>query len=75
LLDFLAYVKMPLLSTSANVSNRPALLTKEDVINVFGGAVYPVLFEYNVTSSNVSSTVIDCRDKTSIVLRKGEIDI
>jgi len=69
-------------SIGVRIPNLPILLdflayvkTKEDVINVFGGAVYPVLFEYNVTSSNVSSTVIDCRDKTSIVLRKGEIDI
>ncbi|MEA3313723.1 MAG: L-threonylcarbamoyladenylate synthase [Caldisericota bacterium] len=75
LLDFLAYIKMPLLATSANVSNRPALLTKEDVVHIFGDAVYPILFEYNVTSSNVSSTVIDCRGKASVVLRKGEIDI
>ncbi len=75
LLDFLGYIKMPILATSANISNRPALLTKEDVVNVFGGSVHPVLFEYNVTGSNVSSTVIDCRGETSVMLRKGEINI
>ena len=75
LLDFLAYINLPLLTTSANISNKPPFLKKEDVLNIFGDAVYPVLFEYNITSSEVPSTVVDCRGEVPVVLRKGVIEI
>ncbi len=75
LLNFLAYIKIPLLATSANITNHPPLLNKNNVLNTFGEAVYPLLFQHNVESSNVPSTVVDCREGKPIILRKGALTL
>ncbi len=75
LLDFLAYIKIPLLTTSANITNHLPLLDKNDVLNIFGESVYPLLFQHNAMNSNVPSTVVDCREGMPIILRKGALTL
>ncbi len=75
LINFLAYIDLPILNTSANVSHHPPLLTKEDVEKYLSSEIFYVPFEYNIAMSNIPSTIVDCTGDKPIVLRKGVIEI
>jgi L-threonylcarbamoyladenylate synthase len=73
--EFLAELDFPLVATSANISGRPPLSDKNDVLNTFGKSVYYLDFGYNIKMSGIASTVADCSGDKILVLRKGSIEI
>ncbi len=75
LIEFLSFIKLPVLNTSANISGLPPLLLEPDVKRAFGSVVHYVGFEYNKEMSIIPSTVIDCTGKEPVVLREGNIVI
>ncbi|MGB9694421.1 MAG: L-threonylcarbamoyladenylate synthase [Caldisericaceae bacterium] len=75
LLEFLAYLDVPILNTSANISGRAPLKTKREVKKTFSGDVYFVQFDYNIEMSGSPSTVVDCTGEAPIVVREGSVKI
>lgn len=75
LLDFLSYIKIPLLNTSANITGKKPFITEKDVLNVFGDRVFFLKFEYNIQMSNAPSTIIDCTGEEPRIIRKGVIKL
>lgn len=64
----------PMLTTSVNESGEPPLNTYEEIRTVYEGVVdhiYPAI----ESSSNVSSTVIDCSSGDLKLLREGTISL
>ena len=64
----------PIATTSINISGQPPLNDYHEIEKEFGDEI-DYLFEKEVKSSNVSSTVIDCTSEDIKVLRQGEIII
>ena len=64
----------PIATTSINISGQPPLNDYHEIEKEFGDEI-DYLFEKEVKSSNVSSTVIDCTNEDIKVLRQGEIII
>lgn len=75
LIDFLSYIKIPLLNTSANFSGEKPYLTEGDVLKTFGNRVHFVKFEYNIEMSNAPSTIVDCTGDEPEIIREGIIKI
>jgi L-threonylcarbamoyladenylate synthase len=75
LIEFLSFIKLPFLNTSANVSGLPPILLESDVKRAFENIVHYVGFEYNKEMSMIPSTVVDCTGKEPVVLREGNIVI
>lgn len=75
LVEFLAYIKIPLLNTSANFSNEPPLKTKEDVLKNFGDKVFFVEFEHDIEMLDVSSTIVDVTSNKPVIIREGAVKI
>ena len=72
-LDILERINKPLLVTSANISNEPALSKSKDVYEKFAGKIESMI---DVDASNdIASTVIDLSSGTPILLRKGPITL
>jgi tRNA threonylcarbamoyl adenosine modification protein (Sua5/YciO/YrdC/YwlC family) len=65
----------PLAATSANLSGRPPLRTREELLEVFGDqvAVYLVLASDEPGASGVASTVVDLTGADPVVVRGGPI--
>ncbi len=82
--EFLAYIGIPLLNTSANISGEQPMLTKEEVNRFFGDKVFFVDFDlllcnrrlcdYNIQMSGLSSTVVDCTGSKPKLLREGSVN-
>lgn len=64
----------PIATTSINISGYQPLNDYHEIEKEFGDRI-DFLYEKNVISSNVSSTVIDCTKKDIKILRQGEIKI
>ncbi|MGC9099989.1 MAG: L-threonylcarbamoyladenylate synthase [Caldisericum sp.] len=75
LLDFLAFIKLPILNTSANISNSPPLLTKESVIETFDDKVLYIEFEHDIEMLKLPSTVVDLTSGKPTIIRKGAVEI
>lgn len=75
LLDFLAFIKLPILNTSANISNSPPLLTKESVIQTFDDKVLYIEFEHDIEMLKLPSTVVDLTSGKPTIIRKGAVEI
>jgi L-threonylcarbamoyladenylate synthase len=75
LLDFLAFIKLPILNTSANISNSPPLLTKESVIETFDDKVLYIEFEHDIEMLELPSTVVDLTSGKPTIIRKGAVEI
>lgn len=75
LLEFLAYIKLPILNTSANISNEPPLLTKESVIKTFGDKILYVEFEQDIEMLGLPSTVVDVTQGKPIIIRRGAVEL
>jgi len=75
LLEFLAYLKYPVLNTSANISGKPPLETAQEIDEAFDGDVFFVRFEYNIKMSGSPSTIIDCTSGSPRIIRQGSVTI
>jgi L-threonylcarbamoyladenylate synthase len=75
LLELLAYINLPILNTSANVSGKKPIEEEKNLRNVLSGGFLYFPFEYNVTMQNIPSTIVDCTDDWPVVLRKGAVEI
>ncbi|MGB9793646.1 L-threonylcarbamoyladenylate synthase [Caldisericum exile] len=75
LLDFLAFIKLPILNTSANISNSPPLLTKESVIQTFDDKVLYIEFEHDIEMLELPSTIVDLTSGKPTIIRKGAVEI
>jgi L-threonylcarbamoyladenylate synthase len=66
----------PIAATSANLSGRPPLSGRDELVGAFGDAVavYLVLPEGHSPAEGQASTVVDLTGATPKVLREGPID-
>lgn len=62
----------PMAVTSANLSGEENSLTAEDVAVALGGKI-DLILDGGKTPGGVSSTVLDCTQEESIILREGPI--
>ncbi|MEF3244735.1 MAG: threonylcarbamoyl-AMP synthase [Caldisericaceae bacterium] len=75
LIEFLAYIEIPLLNTSANFSNELPLKTKEDVLKSFDKKVFFVEFEHEIEMLDISSTIVDATSHKPAIIREGAVKI
>lgn len=73
LLDFLSYIKTPLLVPSANKSGEKPALTSSEVKEIFGNEV-GYIFEGHALGG-VPSTIVDLSNKEVKILREGNISL
>ena len=71
LLYILKKIKLPLISTSCNLSGNPACLTATDAEKIFGKKV--IILNTREALSGQSSTIIDPSGKEIKYIREGEI--
>lgn len=64
----------PLATTSVNISGEKPLNTYEEIEQYFGDKIDYIVSD-NVSSSNVSSTIIDVTTNAIKIIRQGEIKI
>ena len=70
-LRILSEINIPLLVTSANISNEPSLLKAKDVYAKFNGKIASLIDEDAI--NGVASTVVDLTKKPIKILREGPI--
>ena len=70
-LRILSEINIPLLVTSANISNEPSLLKAKDVYTKFNGKIASLIDEDAI--NGVASTVVDLTKKPIKILREGPI--
>ena len=70
-LRILNEINIPLLVTSANISNEPSLLKAKDVYSKFNGKIASLIDEDAI--NGVASTVVDLTKKPIKILREGPI--
>ncbi len=70
-LRILNEINIPLLVTSANISNEPSLLKAKDVYSKFSGKIASLIDEDAI--NGVASTVVDLTKKPIKILREGPI--
>ena len=70
-LRILSEINIPLLVTSANISNEPSLLKAKDVYTKFNGKIASLIDEEAI--NGVASTVVDLTKKPIKILREGPI--
>ena len=70
-LKILNEINIPLLVTSANISNEPSLLKAKDVYAKFNGKIASLIDEDAI--NGVASTVVDLTKKPIKILREGPI--
>ena len=70
-LRILNEINIPLLVTSANISNEPSLLKAKDVYSKFNGKIASLIDEDAI--NGVASTVVDLTKKPIRILREGPI--
>lgn len=78
LLDLLAFLPFPLVTTSANISNQPPLQTAEEIEQTFNQQGSDRSLACVIDAGKIlgtASTVIQIIDSSVVVLRKGPIDI
>ncbi|BAL80982.1 L-threonylcarbamoyladenylate synthase [Caldisericum exile] len=75
LLEFLAFIKMPLLNTSANISDMPPLETKESILETFGYKVLYIEFEHDIEMLGLPSTIVEFTSGKPVIIRKGAVEI
>lgn len=78
LLDLLAFLPFPLVTTSANVSNQPPLQTAEEIEQTFNQQGHDRSLACVIDAGKImgtASTVIQIIDSSVVVLRKGPVDI
>jgi L-threonylcarbamoyladenylate synthase len=63
---------VPIIGTSANVSNQPGALTADDVESQLGKAV-DLIINGGTCPGGVESTVVDVTGSVPVVLRKGAV--
>lgn len=68
----LGEIKQPLISTSANLSNRKSLVDDKDIIENFSDFVDAIFFTTE-TTSKLSSTIIDLTTEEPKLIREGSI--
>jgi len=71
-LELTRVFKRPIITTSANLSNKPAAQTPEEIRDYFEDRVSLIL-EDETPPSGVASTVIDVSDDELVVIREGAI--
>lgn len=71
LLYILKKIRLPLISTSCNLSGNPACLTATDAEKIFGKKV--IILDTREALSGQSSTIIDPSGKEIKYIREGEI--
>jgi len=72
-LKILDEVKLPLLVTSANISNEPSLMKAKDVKEKFDGKIASLIYEDAI--DGVASTVVSLVEKEPKVFRQGPISL
>jgi tRNA threonylcarbamoyl adenosine modification protein (Sua5/YciO/YrdC/YwlC family) len=75
LIEFLAYIDLPILNTSANISGSQPLKTPKEVYKTFDESVFFVQFEYNIEMSGSPSTIVDCMGDAPKIIREGSVKI
>ncbi len=78
LLDLLAFLPFPLVTTSANLSQQPPLQTAEEIEQTFNQKGSDQSLACVIDMGRIegtASTVIQIIDSSVVVLRKGPIDI
>ncbi|MDY2889088.1 MAG: L-threonylcarbamoyladenylate synthase [Candidatus Caccosoma sp.] len=70
-LKILNEINIPLLVTSANISNEPSLLKAKDVYSKFNGKIASLIDEDAI--NGVASTVVDLTKKPIKILREGPV--
>ena len=70
-LELLEFVKKPLLVPSANKSDQPPALTKQEVKEIFKDEVDVII--PGETTSGLSSTIIDLTTDGIILVREGPV--
>ena len=71
--NLLKKVGVPIVSTSANLSNKPALNTIEEIYNCFSGKLSYIVKEDEISQENASSTIISFENNSVKILREGTI--
>lgn len=72
-LDLIDAVGIPLLVTSANLSNKPSCTTFDEVINDLDGRIDGIVD--GVCGSGVASTILDVTSYPFKILRQGDITL
>ena len=70
-LDILKEVKIPLIVTSANISDHPSITNPSD-LDVFDKAVN-IIIDGGVIEKGVPSTIVRVEDNKVVILREGKI--
>lgn len=75
LIEFLSIIKIPILNTSANISDKPPLQTKESVLETFQDKVLFVEFENDIKMIGLPSTIVDATSEKPVIIREGAIKL
>lgn len=71
LLKILKKIKLPLISTSCNLSGKPACINAKDAEKIFGKDI--IILDSYEKLSGLSSTIIDTTEKEIKYIREGKI--
>lgn len=71
-LELLKTFQHPIITTSANLSNKPAAKTPDEIRDYFGDKI-AIILENDEQPTGIASTVIDVSDDEPIVIREGAI--
>ena len=71
LLKILKKIKLPLISTSCNLSSKPACINAKDAEKIFGKDI--IILDSYEKLSGLSSTIIDTTEKEIKYIREGKI--
>ena len=71
LLKILKKIKLPLISTSGNLSGKPACINAKDAEKIFGKDI--IILDSYEKLSGLSSTIIDTTEKEIKYIREGKI--
>ena len=71
LLKILKKIKLPLISTSCNLSGKPACINAKDAEKIFGKNI--IILDSYEKLSGLSSTIIDTTEKEIKYIREGKI--
>lgn len=73
LLQFLKFIGLPLISTSANLSGKSHINRKAELIETFNGKVDYILLNKIMPKHSLPSTIVDTTCKKVKILRQGLI--
>lgn len=72
LLDLIESIGMPIVGTSANISNFPSAKTAKEASEIFINKI-PLIIEDDSSISGLESTIVSLANKNFKILRTGEI--